>query len=129
MTARTFDPAAAADRAAASSDGRGEATDRLQAADDREAAAADRVVAAEDRVISSIDEVSGAYRRDAGTLEMEREMARATRTDQAMVLAFVDVDGLKVREAKPVQLGALNLPPMRGLSEIDPSLPFYTDSK
>ncbi|MDQ3963854.1 MAG: diguanylate cyclase [Actinomycetota bacterium] len=95
--ARIFDPAAAADRAAASSDRQGAAIDRLLAADDREASAADRVISAQDRAISSIDEGTGAYRRDAGTLEMEREMARATRTDQPMVLAFVDVDGLKLR--------------------------------
>jgi diguanylate cyclase (GGDEF)-like protein len=91
------DPEAAADRAEAFRDRQGAAANRMQAADDREAAAADRVIAAQDRAISSIDEFTGAYRRDAGTLEMEREMARAKRMDRPMVLAFVDVDGLKVR--------------------------------
>jgi diguanylate cyclase (GGDEF)-like protein len=87
---------AASDRAAALRDRRGAANDRLQAADDREAAADDRVVSAKDRAISSIDDLTGAYRRDAGTLELERETSRATRTGGSMTLAFVDVDGLKV---------------------------------
>ena len=69
----------------------------MQAADDREAAAADRVVSAHERAVSSIDEFTGAYRRDAGTIELERETARAKRTNRPLVLAFVDVDGLKVR--------------------------------
>ena len=95
--AHRSDPAAAADRAAALRDRQGAANDRLQAADDREAAAADRVVSAHERAVSSIDEFTGAYRRDAGTIELERETARAKRTDRPLVLAFVDVDGLKAR--------------------------------
>lgn len=76
-------------------DRRGGASDRTQAADDREAAAADRVLSAQERKSSSIDELTGAYRRDAGTLELERETVRAKRTNRPLVLAFVDVDGLK----------------------------------
>ncbi len=86
---------AAADRAGALRDRRGGASDRTQAADDRGAAAADRALSARERAISSIDEPTGAYRRDAGTLEMEREVARAKRTNRPLVLAFTDVDGLK----------------------------------
>ena len=89
------DIGAAADRAGALRDRRGGASDRTQAADDRDAAAADRVLSARERAISSIDEPTGAYRRDAGTLELEREVARAKRTDRPLVLAFTDVDGLK----------------------------------
>ena len=88
---------AASDRAEALSDRRGAANDRLQAADDREAAASDRVISARERAISSIDDLTGAHRRDAGTLELERELARAKRTGQSLVLAFIDVDGLKER--------------------------------
>lgn len=87
---------AASDRAAALHDRRGAANDRLQAADDREAAAGDRVISANDRAISSIDELTGAYRRDAGTLELERETSRVMRTGGSLTLAFVDLDGLKV---------------------------------
>ena len=36
-----------------------------------------------------------AHRRDAGMVELEREMARAKRLKQAFTLAFVDVDDLK----------------------------------
>lgn len=89
------DTGAAADRAGASRDRRGSASDRTQAADDREAAASDRQLSAQERTISSIDELTGAYRRDAGTLELKRELARAKRTKQSLVLAFVDVDDLK----------------------------------
>jgi diguanylate cyclase (GGDEF)-like protein len=89
------DMGAAADRAGALRDRLEAAGDRTQAADDREAAAADRALSAQEREISSVDELTGAYRRDAGTLELERETARAKRTNRPLVLAFVDVDGLK----------------------------------
>ena len=89
------DQGAAADRAAALRDRRGGASDRIQAADDREAASADRVLSALERADSSIDELTGTYRRDAGTLELEREIAGAKRMSRPLVLAFVDVDGLK----------------------------------
>lgn len=49
----------------------------------------------QERVVSCVDELTGAYRRDAGSLELRREMARAKRTKQSFVLAFVDVDDLK----------------------------------
>jgi diguanylate cyclase (GGDEF)-like protein len=88
---------AAADRAGALRDRQGGASDRTQAADDREAASADRVLSARDRATSSIDEVTHAYRREAGIMELEREIARAKRTKQPFVLAFVDVDDLKGR--------------------------------
>ncbi|MCA1699187.1 MAG: GGDEF domain-containing protein [Actinobacteria bacterium] len=42
-----------------------------------------------------MDELTGAHRRDAGIVELERELARAKRTKQAFALAFVDVDDLK----------------------------------
>ena len=50
---------------------------------------------AQERAASSIDELTGAYRREAGTLALEREVSRAQRTEKSMVVAFVDVDGLK----------------------------------
>lgn len=89
------DAGAAADRAGALRDRMGGASDRTQAADDRGAAAADRVLSAKERAVSSIDESTGAYLRDAGTLELQREITRAKRTKQPLVLAFVDLDGLK----------------------------------
>jgi diguanylate cyclase (GGDEF)-like protein len=91
----TFTAAAAADRTAALHDRRLAAEDRRQAADDREAAAKDRIMSAKERAVSSIDELTGAYRRDAGVLEMERETLRARRNARPLALAFVDLDGLK----------------------------------
>ena len=91
----TVDKGAAADRAGALRDRRGGASDRVQAADDRDAAAADRVQSARDRAAASTDALTGAYRRDPGTMALERDLARAARTEQPFTLAFVDVDGLK----------------------------------
>jgi diguanylate cyclase (GGDEF)-like protein len=86
---------AAADRAGALQDRRRAATDRTHAADDREAAAADRVRSAREQAAFSIDELTGAHRREAGLVELRREMVRAKRTKQPLALAFVDVDDLK----------------------------------
>ena len=89
------DLGAVADRAAALRDHQGSRADRTQAADDRLAAASDRGLAKMERKISSIDELTGGYRRDAGTLELTRDIDRAKRTNRPYALAFVDVDDLK----------------------------------
>jgi diguanylate cyclase (GGDEF)-like protein len=86
---------AASDRIGARRDRQGNAVDRGHAADDRHASSIDRIAAAGDRAASSIDQLTGAYSRDAGMVELERETARANRTGQPFVLAFIDVDGLK----------------------------------
>lgn len=91
------DAGVVSDRAEAVRDRRGAARDRAHAADDRQAAWSDRAVAAGDRAISSIDGLTRAHRRDAGVLELEREIERAKRTDQPFVVAFIDVDGLKAK--------------------------------
>ena len=93
--ASEVDLGAAADRAAALRDRRGSRADRIQAADDRVGAASDRALAKLERRISSFDELTSAYRRDAGTLELTRDITRAKRTNQPYVVAFVDVDDLK----------------------------------
>jgi diguanylate cyclase (GGDEF)-like protein len=95
LAAEGVDAGAAADRAEALRDRQGGASDRTQAADDREAASADRVLSALERAAFSIDELTRAHRREAGILELEREIARAKRTRQPFTLAFVDVDELK----------------------------------
>jgi diguanylate cyclase (GGDEF)-like protein len=85
-------------------------TNRARAADQRDAAARDRKLAAEDRDRAhhdrraavealereSIDHLTGALGRRAGRAAIQREMARATRFGETLVLMFVDVDGLKV---------------------------------
>ncbi len=90
-----IDAGAVADRAGALRDRRGGASDRTQSADDRVAASADRVASAGDRGAASIDGLTRAYRREAGIVELRREVARARRMKQPLSLAFVDIDSLK----------------------------------
>ncbi len=87
--------AAEHDRNAALTDRGSGAHERTEAAFDRGAAADDRSASARERESASIDELTGAYRRDAGLVELKREIARARRTQEPLVLAFVDVDRLK----------------------------------
>jgi len=94
-SAGTVDIGAVADRAGALRDRRGGASDRVQAADDRDASSMDRAISARERRASCIDELTGAHRRDAGMVELEREIARAKRSKQPFTLAFIDVDDLK----------------------------------
>ena len=82
-------------RTAALWDRTGAVHDRAEAAGDRHAASADRGASAGDRAAASLDELTGAHRRGAGFVELEREIARVRRTRQRFVLAFVDVNGLK----------------------------------
>lgn len=78
------------------------AHDRARAADDRAAAARDRDSAADDRARAAIelrhayhDDLTGALRREMGEVALQHEVDRARRADGKLVLAFVDVDGLK----------------------------------
>lgn len=70
--------------------------DRAAAAIDRAAAAIDRKMATQLRAAASTDALTGAYLRGPGHVELEREIVRARRTGNPLVLAFLDVDGLKV---------------------------------
>jgi diguanylate cyclase (GGDEF)-like protein len=79
------------------------ATDRARAASDRARAAIDRENAARERArleaelrSAHLDELTGAYRREMGKLALTHEIERARRSDGTFVLAFVDVDGLKI---------------------------------
>jgi diguanylate cyclase (GGDEF)-like protein len=79
------------------------AHDRARAADDRAAAARDRAAAAEDRSRAAIelrhayhDDLTGALRREMGEVALQHELERARRSDGRLVLAFVDVDKLKL---------------------------------
>jgi diguanylate cyclase (GGDEF)-like protein len=78
------------------------AEDRDRAAADRAAAAADRATAARDREQAAIelrhahlDDLTGALRRQMGDAALQHEIDRARRGDGRLVLAYVDVDGLK----------------------------------
>lgn len=80
---------AAADRARAAADRARAATDRANAARERA-----RLQAELDR--AHLDELTGAFRRELGRQALQNEMDRARRSDGRFVLAFVDVDDLKL---------------------------------
>ncbi len=61
----------------------------------REDAALDREEAARDRAQAGVDVLTGALGRGRGLVDLQREIDRARRSDGRLVLAFVDVDGLK----------------------------------
>jgi diguanylate cyclase (GGDEF)-like protein len=71
------------------------ALDRDQAARDREHSAADRQEAVRELAIESVDFLTGALRRRTGLAAIGREMDRTARSQEPLVVAFVDVDGLK----------------------------------
>jgi diguanylate cyclase (GGDEF)-like protein len=86
---------AAADRASAAAQRAAAARDREHAAHDRELAAADRAHAAAALASAGVDDLTGALRRGVGLTSLEREVARAHRTGEGLVVAFVDIDDLK----------------------------------
>jgi diguanylate cyclase (GGDEF)-like protein len=66
-----------------------------RAASDREASARDREASARDRAHAGVDGLTGALRRGRGLVDLQREIERTRRSDARLVLAFVDVNGLK----------------------------------
>jgi diguanylate cyclase (GGDEF)-like protein len=89
---------AARDRAHAARDRQRAASDRVGAALERTTAMGERTLAAADKaklVASETDELTGVRRRGAGVGQLQREIVRAHRTPEQLVVAFVDVDGLK----------------------------------
>lgn len=93
----TTDQDASIDREAARRDRQSSAGDRKRAGGDRDASLDDRDFSAHERLVLVLDGLTGALRRDAGLVELAREVVRAHRTGRPFVLAFVDVDGLKER--------------------------------
>jgi diguanylate cyclase (GGDEF)-like protein len=94
--------AAAVARATAAEGRTRAAADREQAARDREQAAHDRAEAQSDReallaqvAISETDSLTGARTRAAGLADLDRELDRTRRTADQLVIAYVDVVGLK----------------------------------
>ena len=71
------------------------ALDREEAALDRRQAALDRAAATEELALEGFDYVTGALRRRVGLAAIQREMDRTARSDEPLVVAFIDVDGLK----------------------------------
>ena len=71
------------------------AHDRELAAEDRAQAAHDRSVAAAELAAEGIDDLTGAMLRRVGLGAIQREMDRTKRSGEALVVAYIDVDGLK----------------------------------
>jgi len=86
---------AAADRAKAADDRTRAATDREEAARERAEAMRHRTQSAGELRFATTDELTGGWTRRLGLEEISRELERAHRTGSPLVLAFVDVDGLK----------------------------------
>lgn len=85
----------AADAAFSADDRRLAARDREASARDRRAAAADRRAAQRELADEGIDELTGVMRRGIGLAAIRREIARAERGDDPLIVAFVDTVGLK----------------------------------
>jgi diguanylate cyclase (GGDEF)-like protein len=86
---------AAADRAKAADDRARAAADRREAAHERAEAFRQRTEAADDLKSAATDALTGAWTRRLGLEEVSRELERAHRTGASLVLAFIDVNGLK----------------------------------
>ena len=77
------------DRQVALADRGAGASDRSYAELDRNIAHADRGASERTREYTAIDPVTGVYLRGAGLVELAREIVRASRTEQRLVLAFL----------------------------------------
>jgi diguanylate cyclase (GGDEF)-like protein len=93
---------AAADRIAAAEGRVRAAADRARAAHDREQAAHDRLQAQADRAellhqlaIAETDVLTGARTRGPGLADLDHEIDRARRAETMLVVAYIDVVGLK----------------------------------
>lgn len=86
---------AAADRAKAADDRARAAADREESARERAQALRERTTSAHNLKLAATDELTGGWTRKVGLEEVSRELERARRTGARLVLAFVDVDGLK----------------------------------
>jgi diguanylate cyclase (GGDEF)-like protein len=86
---------AAADRAKAADDRARASADREEAARERAEALRNRAESADNLKLASTDDLTGAWTRKFGLEEVSRELERAHRTGATLMLAFIDVDGLK----------------------------------
>jgi diguanylate cyclase (GGDEF)-like protein len=92
----TADRALAAEaRARAAIDRENAARDREQAARDRLRAQADREALLQQLLVAETDALTGTRTRAAGLAELDHEIERARRSGSLLVIAYVDVVGLK----------------------------------
>ncbi len=93
----TADRAAAAEaRGQAAANREHEARDREQAAGDRLQAHADRDALRHQLAIAETDELTGTRTRAAGLADVDHEIDRARRTSGLLVIAYVEIVGVKV---------------------------------
>jgi diguanylate cyclase (GGDEF)-like protein len=83
------------DRARAANDRQRATEERAQSAHDRALAAQDRAQAALDREASENDDLTHVLRRGPGMQQLQREIDRAHRASEELIVTFIDVDGLK----------------------------------
>jgi diguanylate cyclase (GGDEF)-like protein len=86
---------AAATRARSAQQRDAAARDRELAAHDRRQAAIDRAEAAAELAAEGVDHLTATLRRRVGLAAMQRELERTDRSGEGLVIAFVDVVGLK----------------------------------
>jgi diguanylate cyclase (GGDEF)-like protein len=86
---------AASHRLLAAQDRQAAARDRKRAADERQQARADREALAIELERAAIDALTGARTRVAGLRELDGELDRARRIASPLVVAYIDVVGLK----------------------------------
>jgi diguanylate cyclase (GGDEF)-like protein len=86
---------AAADRVRAANDRNRAAEERAHSAHDRALAAHDLAQAALYHEASETDELTHVRRRGPGMMQLQREIDRAHRASEELIVAFIDVDGLK----------------------------------
>jgi diguanylate cyclase (GGDEF)-like protein len=86
---------AASDRAESLEERAAAVEERMLCAYDRSVAVRERAEAARDRAAAHIDELTHVRRRGAGMEQLVQEIDRARRCSGRLVVAFVDVDGLK----------------------------------
>ena len=86
---------AAEDRARAAEHRAAAAREREQAARERDQAARDREAAERELAGAGLDELTDTLTRRAGLSALQREIDRVERTKESLVVAFIDIDGLK----------------------------------
>ena len=86
---------AAEHRARAAADREAAAGDREQGARDRVRARADREALTRALAVAEIDSLTGARTRAAGLTDLDHELDRCRRTHSTIVVAYVDIVGLK----------------------------------
>jgi diguanylate cyclase (GGDEF)-like protein len=86
---------AAAHRAQATGDRQAAAEDRQQAAGELQRALADHAALARELALTETDALTGARTRAAGLTDLDHELDRCRRTSSELIVAYVDVIGLK----------------------------------